>query len=132
MEKKEIKLFGQLEEAKALQIRESQEKESRLKELEDLLFKKEGSIGDLEREIRIKEKTLMERQEQISVLINTLEGDNSRDELRQKVLNLSAELCSVRAIESQQVRKLNEMTLNMKKVELGASKNSKALEQLKG
>lgn len=82
-------------------MRESQEKESRLKELEELLFKKEATIGDLEREIRIKEKTLMERQEQISVLISTLEGENTKDELKQKVLNLSAELCSVRAIESQ-------------------------------
>jgi len=72
-----------------------------LKELEELLFKKEATIGDLEREIRIKEKTLMERQEQISVLISTLEGENTKDNLKQKVLNLSAELCSVRAIESQ-------------------------------
>ncbi len=61
MEKKEIKLFGQLEEAKSLHVRDSHEKESRLKELEELLFKKEATIGDLEREIRIKEKTLMER-----------------------------------------------------------------------
>ena len=65
------------------------------------MFKKEATIGDLEREIRIKEKTLMERQEQISVLISTLEGENTKDNLKQKVLNLSAELCSVRAIESQ-------------------------------
>jgi uncharacterized coiled-coil protein SlyX len=82
MEKKEIKLFGQLEEAKSLQQRESQEKEQRLKELEELLFRKEATIGDLEREIRIKEKTLMERQEQISVLISTLEGENTTNELR--------------------------------------------------
>lgn len=61
MEKKEIKLFGQLEEAKSLHVRDCHEKESRLKELEELLFKKETTIGDLEREIRIKEKTLMER-----------------------------------------------------------------------
>jgi hypothetical protein len=131
MEKKEIKLFGQLEEAKSLQQRETQEREQRLKELEELLFKKEATIGDLEREIRIKEKTLMERQEQISVLISTLEGENTTNELRQRVLNLSAELCSVRAIESQQVRKLNEMTLNLKKIELGASKNTKALDHAK-
>ena len=131
MEKKEIKLFGQLEEAKSLQQRESQEKEQRLKELEELLFRKEATIGDLEREIRIKEKTLMERQEQISVLISTLEGENTTNELRQRVLNLSAELCSVRAIESQQVRKLNEMTLNYKKIELSASKNTKALDHAK-
>ena len=82
MEKKEIKLFGQLEEAKSLQQRESQEKEQRLKELEELLFRKEATIGDLEREIRIKEKTLMERQEQISVLISTLEGENTTNDLR--------------------------------------------------
>ena len=73
----------------------------------------------------------MERQEQISVLISTLEGENTTNELRQRVLNLSAELCSVRAIESQQVRKLNEMTLNLKKIELGASKNTKALDHAK-
>jgi hypothetical protein len=128
MEKKEIKHFGQLEEARSLQQLETQEREQRLKDLEELLFKKEATIGDLEREIRIKEKTLMERQEQISVLISTLEGENTTNELRQRVLNLSAELCSVRAIESQQVRKLNEMTLNLKKIELGASKNTKALD----
>lgn len=73
----------------------------------------------------------MERQEQISVLISTLEGENTTNEIRQRVLNLSAELCSVRAIESQQVRKLNEMTLNLKKIELGASKNKKALDHAK-
>ena len=118
MEKKEAKLFGQLEEAQALQSRESAEKEQRNKELEELIFKKESTIGELEREIRGKEKILMERQEQISVLISTLEGDSSRDELRQKCLNLSAELCSVKAIESQQVRKLNERVHHLKKVEL--------------
>ena len=70
----------------------------------------------------------MERQEQISVLIATLEGESSRDELKQKLLNLSAELCSVKAIESQQVRKLNEMNLNLKKTELASNKHLKALE----
>jgi hypothetical protein len=42
----------------------------------------------------------MERQEQISVLIGTLEGDHSQNEAKQKLINLSAELCSVKAIES--------------------------------
>ena len=83
-----------------------------------MIFQKEATIADLEREIRTKDKTLMERQEQISVLISTLEGENTRDEMRQKVLNLSAELCSIKAIESQQVRKLNDMTHHLKKVEL--------------
>ena len=100
----------------------------RSRELEELIFKKEGTIADLEREIRTKDKTLMERQEQISVLIATLEGESSKDELRQKLLNLSAELCSIRAIESQQVRKLNDMNLNLKKTELAASKYHKGLE----
>jgi hypothetical protein len=63
MESKEVRLFGQLEEAKALQVRESQEKEQRTQELEELIFKKESTIADLEREIRTKDKTLMERQE---------------------------------------------------------------------
>jgi hypothetical protein len=66
-----------------------------------LLFYKDSQIAELEREIRTKEKTLLERQEQISVLIGTLEGnDHSKDELKQKVLNFSAELCSMKAIES--------------------------------
>ena len=79
---------------------ESKEHDQRTRELEELILKKEGSIADLEREIRTKDKTLMERQEQISVLIATLEGESSRDELRQRLLNITAELCSIRAIES--------------------------------
>jgi hypothetical protein len=40
---------------------ESKEHEQRTRELEELILKKEGSIADLEREIRTKDKTLMER-----------------------------------------------------------------------
>jgi DNA repair exonuclease SbcCD ATPase subunit len=82
MESKELRLYSQLEEAKQLQQSESKEHESRTRDLEELIFKKEGSIADLEREIRTKDKTLMERQEQISVLIATLEGESTKDELR--------------------------------------------------
>ena len=131
MEKKEAKLFGQLEEAKELQCNESQIKDHRMKEMEELIFRKEATILDLEREIRTKEKTLMERQEQIAVLIGTLEGDNSRDELKQKVVNLSAELCSVKAIESQQVKKLNELTHHLKQVELQTHKGQKQVDSFK-
>lgn len=82
METKELRLYSQLEEAKQLQQSESKEREQRTRELEELIFKKEGTIADLEREIRTKDKTLMERQEQISVLIATLEGESTRDEMR--------------------------------------------------
>ena len=61
MEKKEIRLFGQLEETKQQYIQEQEEKETRIKELEDLLFKKEEAINDLEREVKQKERTLQER-----------------------------------------------------------------------
>jgi hypothetical protein len=75
MEKKEAKLFGELEEAREIHVRDSNDRESRLKDIESLLFQKESTILDLEREIKSKEKTLLERQEQISVLIATLEGE---------------------------------------------------------
>ncbi len=52
------------------------------------------------------------------MLIATLEGDQGRDELKQKVVNLSAELCSVKAIESQQIKKLTELTHHLKQMEL--------------
>ena len=73
----------------------------------------------------------MERQEQISVLIGTLEGDHSHDETRQKLLNLSAELCSVKAIESQQERKLSDLYHSFKKSELANSKIASQVEQLR-
>lgn len=63
MEKKEIKLFSQLEEARELQLKESHSHESRVRDLEELMFKKEASISELEREVKTKDKTLMERQE---------------------------------------------------------------------
>ncbi len=82
-----MRLFKQLEEAKSLEELESKEKETRTKELEELLFKKEETINELSREIQAKEKSLHERQEQISILINTLEHEHSQDETRQKLLN---------------------------------------------
>ena len=77
MEKKEMRLYSQLEEAKALQEVESREKQARTKELEELLFRKEETINELEREVKTKEKTLSERQEQIAILIGTLENEHS-------------------------------------------------------
>ncbi|TNV88004.1 hypothetical protein FGO68_gene12191 [Halteria grandinella] len=131
MEKKEVKLFGQLEEAKEQHIREATKCESRVRDLEEILLKREASIGELEREVRIKDKTLMERQEQIAVLIGTLEGDHSQDETKQKLINLSAELCSVKAIESQQERKLSDLYHQFKKSELSQSKAVNQLDILK-
>ena len=52
MEKKEIRLISQVEEAKLITQQECEEKERRTKELEELLFKKEETINDLEREIK--------------------------------------------------------------------------------
>ena len=54
----------------------------RTRELEDLLFKKEETINELDREIKTKEKTIQDRQEQISVLIGTLESERTVDESR--------------------------------------------------
>ena len=59
------------------------------------------------------------------MLIATLEGDQGRDELKQKVVNLSAELCSVKAIESQQVKKLTELTHHLKQTELQIQKGQR-------
>ena len=99
--------------------------------MEDLLFKKEEQINGLEREIKQKEKALEERQEQISVLISTLEGQRTQDELRQKVLDLSAELCAVKAMEAQKEKRLSEVTYILKKSELCATKNLKLYQQEK-
>ncbi|CDW71439.1 UNKNOWN [Stylonychia lemnae] len=128
MDKKEIRLFGQLEEVKQLQELESNEKDTRTRELEELLFKKEETINELEREIKSKEKTIQDRQEQIAVLIGTLESERTVDESRQKLLNLTAELCSVKAIQSQADRKINEMTQILKKSQLSEVKLNKQME----
>jgi len=98
MEKKEMRLFGQLAEARQQWEEEARDKEQRTRELEELLFKKEEDVNELEREVRTKDKTLHERQEQIAILIGALEAEHSQDEARQKLLNLAAELCSLKAI----------------------------------
>eukprot|EP00347_Sterkiella_histriomuscorum_P007164 403350016 len=131
MEKKEMRLYSQLEEARSLQEEETREKESRTKELEELLFKKEETINDLSREIKSKEKIVQDSQEQIAILIGTLENEHSQDESRQKVLNLTAELCSQKAIMAQAERKLNEMNHMYKKNELSNAKLQKSLEMEK-
>ena len=54
-----------------------------------------------------------------------------REENRQKVLNLSAELCSLKAIEAQLERKANELTYCLKKTELANEKLKRQVEQEK-
>ena len=102
---------------------ENKYREARTKELEELLFKKEESINELSREIGKHEKTLHERQEQIAVLINTLEQEHSQDETRQKLLNQSAELCGLKAIQSSNEKKINELGHMLKKTELERGKS---------
>ena len=93
------------------------------------MFQKEASVASLEREVRAKDKTLMERQEQIAVLIATLEGDNSGEALRQKVVNLSAEVCSLKAVEGQQAKRLNELALQLRQAQ--SQQGLKLCEQLR-
>lgn len=128
MEKKEARLFSQLEEARSLWEQESQDKERRTKELEELLFKKEEAVNELEREVRAKDKTLHERQEQIAVLVGALELEHSQDEGKQRLLNQAAELCALRAIQAQTERKASETQHLLKKAELRADKLQRLLE----
>lgn len=58
MEKKEVRLYSQLEEARNLQLQESKDKDSRIKELEESLVKRDEAVSELEREVKAKERTL--------------------------------------------------------------------------
>lgn len=58
MEKKEVRLYSQLEEARNLQLQESKERDSRIKELEESLVKRDEAVSELEREVKAKERTL--------------------------------------------------------------------------
>lgn len=54
-----------------------------------------------------------------------MENEHSQDENRQKVLNLSAELCSLKSIEAQQEKKINEFNHLLKKSEINNEKLKK-------
>jgi hypothetical protein len=66
-------------------------------------------VLDLEREIKKKDKMLSERQEQLSILLSAMEQQTTQDEQAQKVVNLAAELCSMKAVEAQNERKATDM-----------------------
>ena len=65
----------------------------------------------MEREIKKKETMLSERQEQLSILLSAMEQQSHTvDDPMQKVANLAAELCSMKAIEAQSERRANDLT----------------------
>ena len=61
MEDKEIKLFSQLEELKTNHLQELEAKSQRIKDLENLMGIRNQVVGELEREVKQKDKMLAER-----------------------------------------------------------------------
>ena len=61
MEDKELRLFSQLEELKGLRQNEEDAQAVRMKDLEHEMNAKNQMIGELEREVKQKEKMLAER-----------------------------------------------------------------------
>ena len=61
MEDKELRLFSQLEELKGLRQNEEDAQAVRMKDLEHVMNAKNQMIGELEREVKQKEKMLAER-----------------------------------------------------------------------
>ena len=80
-----------------------------------VLDSKQQICSDLEREVKSKEKMLAERQEQLSILLSAMEQQSSLAnsssnnipadtsplaEAKNKLANLAAELCSLKAVEA--------------------------------
>ena len=61
MEDKEIKLFSQLEELKTNHMQELEARSQRIKDLENLMGIRNQVVGELEREVKQKDKMLAER-----------------------------------------------------------------------
>ena len=61
MEDKEIKLFSQLEELKTNHLQELEARSQRIKDLENLMGIRNQVVGELEREVKQKDKMLAER-----------------------------------------------------------------------
>lgn len=51
-------------------------------------------------------------------MIGTLENEHTADESRQRVLNMTAELCSIKALHAQAERRASELSHALKKSEL--------------
>jgi hypothetical protein len=110
-----------------------------MRDTDNLLETRNQVINELEREAKQKERILAERQEQLSVLLSAMESYQtqrpesgrsklSTDEdssLRQKVANLAAELCSMKAVESQMERKASDAAHRENKLQ-GAIKKMEA------
>ena len=73
MEEKELKLFSQLEEVRSQRTLEEDQWGAKVKDLTAILDQKQQVCGDLEREVKQKEKMLTERQEQLSILLSAME-----------------------------------------------------------
>ena len=78
MEEKEVKLFSQLEELKANHSQEVESHLMRIKDLENLVGVRNQVVGELEREVKQKEKMLAERQEQLSILLSAMEQNHGQ------------------------------------------------------
>ena len=63
---------------------------------------------------------LAERQEQLSVLLSAMEQQH--EDPQQKIANLAAELCSMKAVESQNERKATELIHQERQTALHAAK----------
>ena len=125
MEEKELRLFSQLEELKSARLSEEEAQTVRMKDLDGVLNAKNQLICALEREVKQKEKILTERQEQLSILLSAMEKQShgsSQESLvkegidhEQKLANMAAELCSLKAVEAQMERKVNDIAHSEKK-----------------
>ena len=100
----------QSEELKSQLQVERETNQTKLKDLEKVLQQKSYIVFDLEREVKKKEKMLSERQEQLSILLSAMEQTaNKVDDPMQNVANMAAELCSMKAVEAQMERKVNDL-----------------------
>ena len=63
---------------------------------------------------------LSERQEQLSILLSAME--QQQDDPQQKIANLAAELCSMKAVEAQSERKAAELIHQERQTAMHAAK----------
>ena len=77
MEEKEMRLFSQLEDLRSQRTQDEEQWNSRVKDLSSVLETKQQVCGDLEREVKQKEKMLAERQHQLSILLSAMEQQSS-------------------------------------------------------
>jgi len=115
MEKRESKQNQEIDSLKEQLSQKQNATLSKKVEVESLIEAKNSQIEQLERDCSNKDRTLQERQEQLSVLLSAMDQSTSGQDLKQKLANMAADKCNLLADKSSLEQRLTQQQSTVRK-----------------